>query len=102
MKMIHLQKVLPLLSALIVGLTRVVYASTVVHDESFIPDAILHVSSGERKQSCTPAKEILVINGTSPGPELRLPEGKKVWIRVYNDIPDQNLTMVSRHLSSPI
>ncbi len=102
MKIITLQTLFPLLSALIVGLTKVAYADTVIHDKSFTPDAILRVSSEERKQSCVPTKEILVVNGTSPGPELRLPEGKTVWIRVYNDIHDQNITMVSRHLPSSI
>ena len=91
-----LQKLLPLLFASILGLIKVAYTNgLVVHDENFVPDAILHVSSGETKQSCVPSKEILLVNGTSPGPELRFKEGKTVWIRVYNDIPNENLTMVS-------
>lgn len=91
-----LQTFIPFLSASILGLIKVAYADgTVIHDESFIPDAILHVSSGETKQSCVPSKEILLVNGTSPGPELRFKEGKTVWIRVYNDVPNENLTMVS-------
>jgi hypothetical protein len=75
---------------------KVAYADgTVVHDENFVPDAILRVSSGETKQSCVPSKEILLVNGTSPGPELRFKEGKTVWIRVYNDVTNENLTMAS-------
>ncbi len=89
------QNFLPLLSASLVGLIKVAYANTVVHDASFVPDASLHVSTGVRKQSCVPEKEILLVNGTSPGPELKFTEGKTVCIRVYNDMVDQNLTMVS-------
>lgn len=92
--MLSLQTSLPLLFVFIVGLIKAAYANIVIHDESFIPDAILHISSGERKQSCVPVKEILLVNGTSPGPELRFTEGETVWIRVYNDMVDQNLTMV--------
>jgi L-ascorbate oxidase len=90
-----LQIVLPILSASILGLIQVAYANLSIHDELFIPDAVLHITSQEEKQSCVPSKEILVANGTSPGPKLRFLEGQTVWIRVYNDIADQNLTMVS-------
>jgi L-ascorbate oxidase len=68
-------------------------ASAVQHDGAFIPDAVLRVTEEERKQSCVPTKDILVVNGTSPGPALLFQEGETVWIRVYNDIPHQNLTM---------
>jgi len=70
------------------------FTSAVVHDDKFTPDAVLRVTEEERKQSCVPLKHILVVNGTSPGPRLSFEEGKTVWIRVYNDIPHQNLTMV--------
>ena len=36
----------------------------------------------------------VVFNGTSPGPVLQLEEGKTTWVRVYNEIPDKNLTVV--------
>jgi len=78
---------------LLLALLALVKAAT--HGDSFTPDINLHVTAEERKQSCVPTKEIIVINGTSPGPELRLPEGKLVWIRVYNDMLHENLTMVS-------
>ncbi|OBT65663.1 L-ascorbate oxidase [Pseudogymnoascus sp. 23342-1-I1] len=68
-------------------------ASAATHNEHFIPDAVLRVTEEERKQSCVPLKNILVVNGTSPGPTLKFTEGKTVWIRVYNDIAHQNLTM---------
>ncbi|KFY31423.1 hypothetical protein V493_01130 [Pseudogymnoascus sp. VKM F-4281 (FW-2241)] len=79
---------IPVLAAGLVGL-----ASATIHDENFVPDAVLRVTEEERKQSCVPSKEIIVVNGTSPGPTLRFEEGKTVWIRVYNDIEHQNLTM---------
>ncbi|OQO14183.1 hypothetical protein B0A48_01059 [Cryoendolithus antarcticus] len=35
----------------------------------------------------------VVVNGTTPEPAIRIPAGKTSWIRVYNDMPDQNTTM---------
>ena len=86
------QAFLPLIPAL-AGLAGV--ASAVTHDGNFIPDAVLRVTEESVKQSCVPKKDILLVNGTSPGPTLRFTEGKTIWIRVYNDIATQNLTMVS-------
>ncbi|RDL36125.1 Cupredoxin [Venustampulla echinocandica] len=86
-----LQASLTVISVFTAGLVGV--TSAVTHDEHFVPDAVLRVTEEERKQSCVPSKEILVVNGTSPGPSLRFTEGETVWIRVYNDIPHQNLTM---------
>ncbi|KAJ6443434.1 RTA1 domain protein [Purpureocillium lavendulum] len=34
-----------------------------------------------------------LVNGTTPGPALRIPENEIVWIRVYNDMKEDNLTM---------
>ncbi|KAI4611795.1 hypothetical protein J4E83_008046 [Alternaria metachromatica] len=34
-----------------------------------------------------------LVNGTSPGPELRLPAGKTSWVRVCNDMEEYNTTM---------
>jgi hypothetical protein len=68
----------PLLSALAVGLIKTAYAKTVVHDGNFIPDATLRVTSGNRNQSCVPEKEILLVNGTSPGQA-----GEKYCINTY-------------------
>lgn len=64
-----------------------------VHDESFQPDRILRVTAVNYPLDCTVRYSVL-INGTHPGPELRFREGDKVWIRVYNDMTDENLTMV--------
>ncbi|KAG9244572.1 multicopper oxidase-domain-containing protein [Calycina marina] len=64
-----------------------------VHDSSFVPDAVLVITEGAPKQPCVPAKNILLVNGTSPGPELRFKEGQTIWIRVHNDVHNQNLTI---------
>ncbi|RFU24096.1 hypothetical protein B7463_g12243, partial [Scytalidium lignicola] len=68
-------------------------ASLHIHDHIFVPDAVLRVTAEDVAQSCLPEKSTVLVNGTSPGPELRLVEGKSAWIRVYNDMPDKNLTM---------
>lgn len=86
---------LPTLLATVVGLTSLASAAIEVHDETFIPDAVIHVTSAKTKQSCVAEKDVILINGTSPGPEIRLAEGKTFWIRVYNDLLHENLTMVS-------
>jgi FtsP/CotA-like multicopper oxidase with cupredoxin domain len=60
----------------------------VVHGSDFVPDHVLVVTY-----------ETLV-NGSTPGPTLRLQPGKTSWIRVYNNMPNDNLTMVSiAHIS---
>lgn len=100
-KMLFFQTLLPLISALCIGLIKVTYATLVTHDESFVPDAILRVTEEETKQSCVPEKNILLVNGTSPGPELRFKENQTIWIRVYNDVHDQNLTMVKFSIYFP-
>jgi L-ascorbate oxidase len=69
-------------------------ATTKHHDESFVPDAVLRVTEQVIVQSCLPAKATVLINGTSPGPELRIKGGQTYWIRVYNDMTDKNCTMV--------
>ena len=69
-------------------------ATTKHHDESFVPDAVLRMTEQVTVQSCLPAKATAFINGTSPGPELRIKEGQTYWIRVYNDMADKNCTMV--------
>jgi len=65
-----------------------------LHDESFSPDFILRVTEQPFTQSCIAKPDVILINGTSPGPELRLVEGNIYWIRVFNDMDNQNLTMV--------
>ncbi|EGG03305.1 uncharacterized protein MELLADRAFT_90334 [Melampsora larici-populina 98AG31] len=62
------------------------------------PNAILRISKGFLAGDCT-VRPSVIINGTSPGPELRFKEGQRVWIRVYNDLPDQNTTLHFHGLS---
>jgi L-ascorbate oxidase len=84
----------------VLGLMQWVAATTLcTHNETFIPDAILRVTVRNISQSCLPAKMTVLVNGTAPGPELRLSVGKTYWIRVYNDMVDQNLTMVRNAIS---
>jgi L-ascorbate oxidase len=90
-KMLFLEQ----LSFIFLFVVGVVTAATQRHDETFVPDAVLRITVQNISQSCLPPKSVVLVNGTSPGPELRLLEGHTYWIRVYNDMPDQNLTIVS-------
>ncbi|KUJ06572.1 L-ascorbate oxidase [Mollisia scopiformis] len=74
----------------------------VCHDETFVPDAVLRVTAENHTTSCLPSKSTVLVNGTSPGPELRLVEGRTYWIRVYNDMPAANLTMHWHGLSMAV
>ncbi|KAI9827283.1 MAG: hypothetical protein M1832_005421 [Thelocarpon impressellum] len=65
---------------------------TFTHDETFTPDRILRVSETTLSLSCLTQASV-VVNGTSPGPELRIPAGKTTWVRVYNDMENRNVTM---------
>lgn len=65
------------------------------HDESFTPDYVLRVSEQQFTQSCIMKDSVILVNGTSPGPELRLTEGNIYWVRVFNDMENKNLTMAS-------
>lgn len=69
--------------------------TAIVHDDSFSPDAILRVTAQIVSLGGIQRLTALV-NGSIPGPELRVPENETAWIRVYNDMKDQNLTMVSQ------
>ncbi|KAL4903095.1 hypothetical protein BDW74DRAFT_186450 [Aspergillus multicolor] len=78
--------------ALFLGLAAAHRAPSVRHDHSFQPDHILRVNAEYYSAACSERYSVLV-NGSSPGPELRLREGKVSWIRVYNDMMDENTTM---------
>lgn len=67
------------------------------HDHSFRPDHILRVTAENYTEACATRYSVLV-NGSSPGPELRLKEGQVNWIRVYNDMKDENTTIVSKQI----
>ncbi|GAD97655.1 laccase, putative [Paecilomyces variotii No. 5] len=66
--------------------------NTAVSHESFYPEHVLRVTAQNYSLACQDRYSV-VINGSVPGPELRIPEGKVSWIRVYNDMSDSNLTM---------
>ncbi|KAI0534387.1 Cupredoxin [Xylaria digitata] len=63
-----------------------------VHDDTFTPDVVLSVTrqnvfiAGIERYST-------LVNDSTPAPELRVPEGQVVWIRVHNDMDDANVTM---------
>jgi hypothetical protein len=80
---------------LLAGWLATVFAGTVVHDDQFQPDHVLRVAVTQVPSACE-TRDSVVVNGTSPGPAIHLLPGARTWIRVYNDIPDQNLTMVSK------
>lgn len=56
------------------------------------PTAILRISRQQIASDCT-LRDSVVINGTSPGPELRFKEGQRIWIRVFNDLEHDNTTI---------
>ena len=70
------------------------YVAATVHDDSFIPDALLRITAQNVSLGGI-QKLATMVNGSIPGPELRVPEDGAAWIRVFNDMNDQNLTMVS-------
>ncbi|KAK3381930.1 multicopper oxidase-domain-containing protein [Podospora didyma] len=82
------------LSSLLLGslLPAAALAGIATHDSSFVPDHVLRVTTAQVSTGCE-AKQDIVINGTSPGPAIHLLPGAISWIRVYNDMTDQNLTM---------
>lgn len=68
----------------------------VKHDSSVLLDHVLRVTTRNIAVACQ-TRLSTVVNGTSPGPELRIKPGETTWIRVYNDMESQNLTMVSKY-----
>ena len=72
----------------------VAFAAPTLHDSSFTPDFVLRITEQPFTQSCITKKDVILVNGTSPGPEIRLTEGGIYWIRVFNDMDNKNLTMV--------
>ena len=69
-----------------------------IHDESFHPSEVLvvtrkNISIGGMYRYTT------LVNDSLPGPPIHLPENQVFWIRVYNDMNDSNLTMVSLSLT---
>lgn len=86
-------------SALLALWSSPVAAELVRHDASWSPDTALYATAANITIDCQSRYSVL-LNGTSPGPTLYLEEGKTTWIRVYNQIPDQNITVVRACTSS--
>ena len=66
------------------------------HNASFSPDYMLRATAQNITIDCQ-SRYSVVFNGTSPGPPLYFEEGQTTWVRVYNDMSDQNLTTVRSH-----
>lgn len=62
--------------------------------DSWAPDYVLSATAENITINCL-SRYSVVFNGTSPGPPLTLKENHTTWVRVYNNIKDQNLTVVS-------
>lgn len=72
-----------------------VFAQTHQHAEEFSPDVILRVTRENHTVGNVGNRYLTLVNGSIPGPTLHILEGKVYWIRVYNDMSEANLTMVS-------
>jgi L-ascorbate oxidase len=81
-----------LLLILLGTLIRASIATLQIHDSTFVPDFILHITYDTASVACR-SKPIVLVNDTSPGPPIHLKENVTSWIRVYNDIDNQNLTI---------
>ncbi|KAK1986938.1 L-ascorbate oxidase [Colletotrichum cereale] len=68
------------------------YGGLQVHDASFEPDHVLHITYENVSIACQ-TRPSVVVNGSAFGPELRLRPGKRSWVRVYNDMEEFNTTM---------
>ncbi|KAG0147834.1 hypothetical protein CROQUDRAFT_90966 [Cronartium quercuum f. sp. fusiforme G11] len=77
---------------LIVLITFLSNAGSVHSAANWSPTTSLRVSRTVLASDCT-QRESVVINGSSPGPELRFQAGERVWVRVYNDLENENTTM---------
>ncbi|KAJ4590774.1 hypothetical protein HRR83_007788 [Exophiala dermatitidis] len=58
------------------------------------PDYVLVATAKNITINCE-TRYSVVFNGTTPGPALYMKENHTTWVRVYNKIPDQNLTAAS-------
>ena len=63
------------------------------HGPEFTPDEVLRVTLNDTFAVGCQTRASVLVNGTAPGPPIRLEPGKTTWIRVYNDMETQNFTM---------
>lgn len=68
-------------------------AKLVRHDASWTPDTTLYATAANVSLDCESRYSVL-LNGTAPGPVLYLEEGTTTWVRVYNQVPHHNITVV--------
>ncbi|KXJ94838.1 L-ascorbate oxidase [Microdochium bolleyi] len=62
------------------------------HGGSWQPEYVLVATAQNITINCE-SRYSVTFNNTSPGPVLRLQEGKTTWVRVWNRIPDNNVTV---------
>lgn len=60
----------------------------------YTPDYVLAATAENVTINCL-SRYSVIFNGSLPGPPLHLKENQTTWVRVYNNIEDQNLTVVS-------
>ncbi|KAI8627879.1 Cupredoxin [Xylariaceae sp. FL1651] len=63
-----------------------------IHDDTFTPDVVLSVTRRNINIAGI-ERYTTLINESLPGPMLRILEDQVVWIRVYNNMNDANVTM---------
>lgn len=76
-------------------------AGYLVHDGSFVPDYVLEATLEQIQIDCT-SRLSVIFNGTYPGPTLHLREGQTTWIRVYNRMAHNNVTVVRGPAEVPV
>lgn len=59
------------------------------------PEYVL-IATGQNISTHCRSRYSVIFNGMNPGPPLHLKENMTTWIRVYNHIEGENLTVVSR------
>ncbi|KAL9054231.1 MAG: hypothetical protein Q9162_004264 [Coniocarpon cinnabarinum] len=77
---------------LLFQICQTIAANLQTHGDTFQPDVVLRISSIQAEIACVERPSV-VVNGTTPGPAVSLPAGKTTWVRVYNDMSDQNATV---------
>lgn len=65
----------------------------------YTPDYVLTATARNISINCL-SRYSVVFNDTLPGPPLHLKENYTTWVRVYNNIADQNLTVVSTFIQA--
>jgi FtsP/CotA-like multicopper oxidase with cupredoxin domain len=64
------------------------------HGRKYEPEYVLVATAQNISINCETRLSV-VFNGTFPGPAIHMHEGKTTWVRVYNHMKDENVTVVS-------